>query len=46
MCKNVFVMNNGIIVLTFHEQDLSKDCGRGLHAPEPDARPVLGPVGN
>ena len=35
-------MNNGIIVLTFHEQDLTKGCGRGLHGPEPDARPVPG----
>ena len=37
-------MNNGIIVLTFHEQDLTKDCGRGLHGPEPDARSVPGPA--
>ena len=44
MCKNVFAMNNGIIVLTFHEQDLTKGCGKGLHGPEPDARPVPGPA--
>ena len=24
LCKTVFAMNNGIIVLTFHEQDLTK----------------------
>ena len=31
LCKNVFAINNGIIVLTFHELDLSKGLGRGLH---------------
>ena len=36
-------MNNGIIVLTFHEQDLTKDCGRGLHGPGPDFKPVPRP---
>ena len=44
MCKNVFAMNNGIIVLTFHEQDLTKGCGRGLQGPEPDAKLVPGPA--
>ena len=44
LCKNVFAINNGIIVLTFHEQDLTKGCGRGLHSPQPDARPVPGPA--
>ena len=37
--KNVFAINNGIIVLTFHELDLTKGRGRGLHGPESDARP-------
>ena len=40
MCKNVFTINNGIIVLTFHELHLTKGHGRGLHGPESDARPV------
>ena len=40
MCKNVFVITNGIVILTFHEQDLTKGHGRGLLGPEPDARPV------
>ena len=35
MCKNVFAVNNGIIVLTFHAQDLTKGCGRGMHGPGP-----------
>ena len=43
MCENVFVINNGIMVLTFHVQDLTKDCGRGLHGPEPEERPVPNP---
>ena len=33
LCKNVFTVNNDSIVLTFHEQDLTKGCGRGLHRP-------------
>ena len=44
LCKNVFAMNNGIIVLTFHEQDLTKGCCRGLHWLEPDAKLVLCPA--
>ena len=40
--KNVFVLNNGIIVLTFDELDLTKGRGRGLHGPESDERPVPG----
>ena len=43
MCKNVFAINNGIIVLTFHELDLTKGRGRGLHGPESDAKSVPGP---
>ena len=41
LCKNVFAINNGI-VLTFHELDLTKGHGRGLHGPETDAMPVPG----
>ena len=44
MYKNVFVINNGVIVLTLHELDLTKSCGRGLHRPEPEERPVPGPA--
>ena len=33
-------VNNNIIVLTFHARGFTKGCGRGLHGPEPDARPV------
>ena len=44
MCKNVFTVNNGIIVLTFHAQELTKGCGRGQHGPGPDWRSVLGPA--
>ena len=36
MNKNVFAVNNGIIVLTFPVQDLTKGCGRGLRGPGPD----------
>ena len=36
LLKNVFAINNGIIVLTFHEQDLTKGYGRALHEPEPE----------
>ena len=32
MSKNVFAVNDGIIVLIFHAQDLTKDCGRGIKA--------------
>ena len=38
MCKNVFAVNNGIIILTFHAQALTKGCNRGRHGPVP--RPV------
>ena len=38
MCKNVFAVNNGIIVLTFHAQDLTKGCGRDLHGARPNPR--------
>ena len=44
MCKNVFAINNGIIVLIFHELDLTKGRGRDLHGPGSDARPVAGPT--
>ena len=44
MCKNVFAINNGIIVLTFHELDLRKGRGRGFHGPKSDARPVPSPA--
>ena len=44
VCKNVFAINNGIIVLTFHELDFTKGRGRGLHGPESDAIPVPGPA--
>ena len=46
LCKNVFAINNSIIVLNIHEQDLTKVCNRGLHGLEPDAKSVLGPVCN
>ena len=35
MCKNAFDVSNGIIILTFHRQDLTKGCGRGMHRPGP-----------
>ena len=38
MCKNAFAVNNGIIVLTFHAQDLTKCCGTGMHKPGSDPR--------
>ena len=44
MCKNVFAITNGIIVLTFHELNLTKGRGRGLYGPESDVRPVPGPA--
>ena len=44
MCKNVFAINNGIIDLTFHAQDLKIGSGRGLHGPGPDPRPVPEPA--
>ena len=44
MCKNVYAINNDIIVLTFHELDLTKNHGRGLHGPKSDMRPVPSPV--
>ena len=40
MCKNVFAINNGVIVLTFHELDLTKGLGRVLHGPESDVMNV------
>ena len=43
MCKNVFAINNGIIVLTFHELEFTKGRGRSLHGPESNARSVPGP---
>ena len=43
LCKNVFAINNGIIVLTLHEQDLTKGCDKGLYGPW--ARPVIFPMG-
>ena len=42
MCKDVFAVNNGITVLTFHAQDLTKGCGRGMHEPWPNPRPGAG----
>ena len=44
MRKNVFAIDNSIIVLTFHAQDLTKGCGRCLQGPGPDPMPVPGPV--
>ena len=29
--QKVFVVNNGILVLTFHAQDFTKGCGRIMH---------------
>ena len=42
MWKNVFAVNNGIIAITFHAQDLTKGCRRDLHGPDP--RLVPGPA--
>ena len=42
LCKNVFAVNNDIIVLTFHAQDLTKDCDRGMHGRGQDKRPGPG----
>ena len=39
MCKNVFVVNNGNIFLTFYAQDLTKGCGRGMDTPESQGGP-------
>ena len=44
LSKNVFAINICIKILTFHGQNLTKGCGRGLHRPEPDVRPVPGPA--
>ena len=37
-------INNDNIVLTFHEQDHTEGCGRGLRGPEPEARLVPDPA--
>ena len=50
LCKNVFAINNGIIVLTFHELDLAKVMvevctGPSLTRGSYPARPVIFPTG-
>ena len=43
MCKNVFAVITGIIVLTFHARYLTKGSDRGLHRPRSNLRQVPGP---
>ena len=44
MCKNIFALKMVLLVLTFHEQDLTKGCCRGLHLLELDAKLVFCPA--